>query len=100
MSGESRHSGGGIKNNFRAVQSEDARAFGKMAVVADVDADAGVFRFENGIALVSGGEIKFLPESGMHVRDVVLAVLAQVLAVGINDRGGVEVQAGHLLLVD
>src|SRR5713101_5319770 len=73
---ESRDRGGGIKNNFRAVQSEDARAFGKVAVIADVHADARILRFENGIALVSRGEIKFFPESGMHVGDVVFAVLA------------------------
>jgi hypothetical protein len=36
----------------------------------------------------------------MHVRDVVLAVFAQIFAVGVDDRGGVEVEAGHLLFVD
>jgi hypothetical protein len=36
----------------------------------------------------------------MHVRDVVLAVLAEILAVGVDDGGGVEVQARHLLFID
>ncbi len=71
-----------------------------MAVVADVDSYARKFRFEDGIAEVSGSEIEFFPESGMHVGDVVLAIFAQILAVGINDCGGVEVEAGHLLLVN
>src|SRR5216684_3540245 len=88
---ESRYRGGGIENNLRAVQSEDARAFGKMAVIADVHSDARIFRLKDGITLIARGEIKFFPESGMHVGDVVLAVLAQIFAVGINDRGGIEV---------
>ncbi len=34
------------------------------------------------------------------MRDVVLAILAQVLTVGVNDRRGVVVDAGYLFLVD
>ena len=58
------------------------------------------FVSKNGIAQVARREIKLLPESGMHVRDVMLAILAQILAIGIDHRGSVEVQARHLLFVD
>jgi len=47
-----------------------------MAVVADVDSYASVLGFEDGITHISGSEIKFFPESGMDVRDVVLAIFA------------------------
>src|SRR6266705_150474 len=92
--------GGGVVDNFRAVKTEDPRALRKMAIVTDVNADAGVTRLENGVACVSGGEIKFLPEARVTVGNVVLAVLAEVAAVSVNDRSGVEVDAGHLHFVN
>ncbi len=71
-----------------------------MAVVTDVDANASVTRLKNRIAGVSRGEIKLLPEAGVTMRNVVLAVFAEIAAVGVNDGGGVEVNAGHLDFVD
>jgi hypothetical protein len=46
---ESRNRGGRIENNFCAVQSEEARTFWKMGVVADVNANASKLRVEYGI---------------------------------------------------
>src|SRR5467141_1601712 len=48
---ESCDRGGGIKNDLRAVQSEHARAFGKMTVIADVHSDTRIFRLKDGITL-------------------------------------------------
>src|SRR6266699_4932794 len=98
--GETGDRGGRVVNDFGAVEAEDARAFGKVAVVTDVDADAGVARLENGVACVSGGEIEFFPEARVTVGNVVLAVFAEVAAVSVNDRSGVEVDAGHLHFVN
>ena len=73
--------GRGVEDDLGAVQAEAARAFGKMAVVADVDADLGEAEVEDGVAEVAGAEIKLLPEAGRHVGDVRLAVFAEVGAV-------------------
>src|SRR5258708_681862 len=61
--GEAGDSGGGVVDNFRAVEPQDARAFGEMAVVADVNSDASVARLEDRVAGVSRREIKLLPEA-------------------------------------
>ena len=71
-----------------------------MAVVTYVDADASVTRLEDGVAGISGSEIKFFPKARVAVGNVVLAVLAEVAAIGINDRGGVEIDAGHFDFVN
>src|SRR3954454_16554088 len=97
--GEPGHGGRGIHHDLGAGQTELARAFGEMAVVADVDADLRVGRLENGVAEVVGAEVEFLPETGSDVRDVILAVLAEVGAVGVDDGGGVVVNAGFFFLV-
>src|SRR5208283_4886545 len=47
--GESGHGSGRVVNDFRAIQSQTTRALRKMAVVADVDADARVTRLEDGV---------------------------------------------------
>src|SRR2546425_4434553 len=98
--GEAGDGGGGVVDNFRSIKAEDARAFGEMAVVTYIYADAGVTSLENGVARVSWREIKFFPEARMAMGNVVLAVLAEVAAIGVNDRGSVEVDAGHLDFVD
>ena len=92
--------GGGHEHDLRAVQPEHAAALGKVAVVADVDADGGVAGLEDGISQVPGLEVELLPERGQAVRDVVLAVLAEVRAVGVEDGRGVVVDAGRFFLVD
>src|SRR5436190_547366 len=62
----------------------------EVAVITDVDADRGVAGLEDGVAEVAGLEEELFPEAG-RVRDVVLAVLAEVAAVGVDHGGGVVV---------
>src|SRR5271170_1949043 len=71
-----------------------------MTVVADVDSDGSVLGFENGVAQIARCEIEFFPESRMHVRDVMLAVFAEVTSIRIDDCGSIEIHSRHLLLVD
>src|SRR5436309_850282 len=96
---ESFHRRGGIEHDLRAVEAEESGAFRKVAIVADVHADRGEPRLENGIAQIARFEEELLPESG-GVRNVILAVFAEVGAVRIDHRGRVVVDAGHLALVD
>ena len=70
--------GRGVEDDLGAVQSERARAFGEVAVVADVDADLDEAEVEDGIAEVAGAEVELLPEARRDVRDVGLAVLAEI----------------------
>src|SRR3989442_14734326 len=81
--GEPGNGGGGIEDNFGAVEGENARAFGELAIVTDVHGDAAEARLEDGIAGVARCEIELFPEARMDVRDVVLAVFAEVAAVGV-----------------
>ena len=97
---QTRDGGGGVEDNFGAVQAQDASALGEVTVVADVDAHFGVARLKDGVAGVAGREVKLFPKARMGMRDVVLAVLAQVAAVGVEDGGGVVVHAGHSFFVD
>src|SRR5206468_4938171 len=98
--GEASDGSGRVVNDVRAVKAEDARALGEVAVVANVHADAGVTGLEDGVAGVSGREIKLLPKARVTMRNVVLAVFAEVTAVGVDDRGSVEVNAGHFHFVN
>ena len=70
-----------------------------MTVVTDVDPDRADRRLEDREAQVPRPKVELLPEA-LHLRDVVLAILAEVAAVGIDDEGGVVKHAGLLLLVD
>src|SRR5579863_5326985 len=97
---EAGHCGRGIKDDFGAIESENARAFGKVPVVTDVNADAGVFGFENRVAEITGREIKLFPEAGMAVRDMVLAILAEIAAIGVDDGGRIEIDTRHVFFVD
>ena len=96
---QARDRGRRVEDDLGAVEAQQARAFGEVAVVADVDADRRVARLEDRVAKVARLEEVLLPEPA-GVRDVVLAVLAQVAAVGVDDCGGVVVDAGLLTLVD
>src|SRR5208283_124447 len=87
--GESGHGGGRIEYDLRPVQAQDAGALWEVAIVADVDADPGVARLEHRIAEVARREVELLPEARVAVGNMVLAVLAQVAAVGVDDGGGV-----------
>src|SRR5205807_2017907 len=80
-----------IENDFGAVQPERARPFRKMPVIADVDANVGILRLEDGITEIARLEVELLPEPGSAVRDMILAILAEVPAVGVDHGGGVVV---------
>ncbi len=69
-----------------------------MAVVADVHAHLADGGVEHRVATVAGREVELLPEA-LGVRDVLFAVLAQVLPIGIDDSRRVVVQAGAHNLV-
>src|SRR3546814_10430646 len=62
-----------------------------MAVVADVHADLADGRLEHRVSLGAGREVELLPEP-LHLRDVLLAVLAEVRTVRVDDGGGVVIQ--------
>ena len=70
-----------------------------MTVVADVDADGRVLGLEDRVAKVAGLEEVLLPEAG-RVRQVVFAVRAEERAIGVEDRGGVVVDAGLRAFVE
>src|ERR1035437_5115713 len=97
---ETGHGGRWVEDNLGAGQSQGARAFGEVAVVADVDADFDEAEVEHREAEVSGAEVELLPEAGRDVRDVGLAVLAEVSAVVVDHGGGVVEQACLLDFVD
>src|SRR2546427_4021957 len=80
---EASDSGRRVVDDFRAVESEDSRAFREVPVVADVHADAGITSLEDGIARVSRCEVKFFPKARMAMRNVVFAVFAEVAAIGV-----------------
>src|SRR5688500_4416009 len=88
-----------IEYDLRAGESELARAFRKVAIVADVHADVRILRLEDGIAEVARAEVELFPEAGRAVRNVVFPILPEIRPVGIDDRGGVVVDAGGFLLV-
>src|SRR6266536_3765496 len=70
------------EHHLRAVEAQGAGALREMAVVADIHADLAHRRLEDGIAQVAGPEVELLPEA-LDVRDVRLAVLAEVRPVGV-----------------
>ena len=92
--------GGWVEDDLGAGQSQGAGAFGEVAVVADVDADLDEAEVEDRVAEVAGAEVELLPEAGRDVRDVGLAILAEVGAVVLDDGGGVVVDALLLDFVD
>src|SRR6266404_2502060 len=98
--GKSSDRGGRVVDNLGAVQAENARALRKVPVVADVHANPCIARLENRIAGIAGREIKFLPEARMAVRYVMLAILSEIAAIGVDHRRRVVVDAGHLHFVD
>src|SRR5687768_6374272 len=97
---QTRHRRRGVEHDLGAIESELARAFRKVAVIADVHADIRITRLEHRVAEVPGAEVELLPEPGRAVRDVVLPILAEIRAVGIDDSGGVVVDAGAVLFVE
>src|SRR5215208_4424771 len=89
-----------MENNFSAVQTERSCALRKMPVVTNVDANTLKRGVETRITEIAGPEIKLLPEPGIDVWNVVLAILAEILPVRIDHRGGVVIDAGDLFFID
>src|SRR5262249_4779166 len=71
------------KDNLCAVESESACAFRKVAIVADIDADFGICGLEHRITEIPRREVELLPKSRQTVRNMRLAILAEILAVGV-----------------
>src|SRR5262249_121033 len=69
-----------IEDNLRSIHAQHAGAFREVAVVTDINADARVFGLKGGITGIAGGEIKLLPKARGHLRDVMLAILSQILS--------------------
>jgi len=92
--------GGWVDDVLCAIQCQRAPAFREMPVVANVDAQFDVSRVEDGITQVARLEEELLVKTGIDLRDMRLAILAEIAAVCIDNRGGVVVDARHLFLVD
>src|SRR5262244_1846273 len=88
-----------VEDDVGAGQAKRPLALREVPLVADVDADPAHRGVEHRVAEVAGAEVVLLPEP-LHLRDVVLAVLAEERAVGVDDRGGVVQDAFLLRLVD
>ena len=91
-------SGARDEHHLGAVEAEGASSLGKVPVVADVHADLADRGFEDGIAQVPRAEVVLLPEA-LDVRDMRLAVLAEVGPVGIDHGRGVVVDARGLVVL-
>src|SRR5436190_1040856 len=81
--------GAWIEDNLRAIQAQRASAFGKVPIVADVDADSAHRCIETWITEVARLEVILLPKPRLHLRDVRLSILAEILAVRVDHGGGV-----------
>src|SRR5215467_8014053 len=88
-----------VEDDLGAGQAERPPALGEVPLVADVDADPADRGVEHQVAEVAGTEVVLLPEP-LHLRNVVLAVLAEEGAVGVDHRGGVVEDTFLFLLVD
>src|SRR5437773_4611779 len=71
-----------------------------MPVIANINTNTRKRRVERRITKVAGLEIELLPEAGVDVRNVVLAILAEIGPVSIDYGSGVVVDAGNLFFVD
>ena len=71
-----------------------------MAVVAYVNAEFQIRRFENRVTRVTRLEEKFLVEPGIDLRNMSLAVLAEELSVRVNYSRSIVVNTGHVLFVN
>src|ERR1700728_5021353 len=89
-----------IEHNLRAVQSQNARSLRKMPVVANVNADPGIFRFKHRVSAITRSKIKLLPKSRMAMWNMVLAILSKIASVGVDHGGCVEIHSRHLFFVN
>src|SRR2546427_401575 len=72
----------------------------KVTIVADVDSDIWELGLEDRVTEVAGFEIKLLPKPRRTVRDVVLPIFAEILAIGIDNRRGVVVNTLDFFFVN
>jgi len=89
--------GSGKKEDFRTAQCGEAGGLGIPLVPADANADFCVSGLPGTEAKIAGSEEKFLVEERV-IRDVHLAVFAEVAAIGINDGGSIVVETGGTFL--
>src|SRR4029434_9565074 len=76
-----------VPDQLGAVERERTPALGEVPVVADVDAELADLGIEHGIAEIARLEEELLVEAG-DLRDMHLAELAEIFAVGVDDGGG------------
>ena len=88
--------GGRIEEDVRAGERREPRGFRIPLVPADERRDAAELRIEGAEAEIAGREVELLEEERI-VRDVHLAVEAEQRAIGVDDRGGVVIEAGGAL---
>ena len=84
---------GGIKDNLRAAERGEARAFRVPLIPADLNADARVFRIEIRETQIAGREIKLFVIERI-VWNVHFAIFAKVAAIGVDYRASVVIDAG------
>jgi len=85
--------GGGVEDYIGARHGGEARGFGIPLVPADQGGDASEFCVEGAEAEVARGEVEFFEEERI-VGDVHLAIETEERAIGVDDDGGVVVEAG------
>src|SRR5262249_8224873 len=94
--------GGGRRDEdyLGSVQAERAGALGEMAIVADIDTYTSVPGLKGRKTQIAGSEIELFPETRKAMRDVGLAVLAEVSSVGIYYCCSVVIDSRHFLFVN
>jgi hypothetical protein len=80
---------GRIEDDLCSVEAEAASTLGKVAVVANVDADLCEAEIEDGITEIAGAEIELLPKARRDVGYVGLAIFAEIGAIVLDDCRGV-----------
>ena len=71
-----------------------------MAVVANVNAELDVGGIEHRVPGIARLEEELLVKTGVDLRNVCLAVLAEVLSVRVDNRCSIEIHAGHVLFIE
>jgi len=89
--------GGGVEEDIGALEGGEAGAFGVPLIPADEDADAAKGGIEVAEAEVAGGEVELFEVEGV-VGDVHLAIEPGDFAIGIEDGGGVVIEAAGAFL--
>ena len=84
---------------FGVRETQKPRALWKMTIIADVHAHPGITGLEDRVAEIAGLEKVLLPEAA-RVWDVALPVFPEEASVGVEESGGVVIDAGLLAFVD